>query len=282
MSYGPVPGTLYVPNTYQEAMVFHPLLAQRVLGGMNGTTLYNRVAGPSCSWYTAETVPIPTAQARYIRTGMANTSVVGPGTQNVAIGGLSKQVGAFTKPYFDGEFTSSNDPYAESAQRRLEYVERAGQVLEPLALPMAMIMQGLYGGETIPSAVAATLAQLPSTPDIVASVRRAGLFLQAVSDYVDGSEYSVMQVATLIDDLLNGQSMSGEAEEVAEGALERGLIAVEQDIAISGEIQPDWSALDETNGASEPVAPAENTGESKKKSLTPWLLGGALALYTLR
>ena len=31
MSYGPVPGTLYVPNTYQEAMVFHPLLAQRVL-----------------------------------------------------------------------------------------------------------------------------------------------------------------------------------------------------------------------------------------------------------
>ncbi len=279
MSYGPVPGTLYVPNTYQEAMVFHPLLAQRVLGGMNGSTLYNRVVGPSCSWYTAETVPIPTPQARYIRTGMANTSLVG---------GLSKRGGALTKPAFvDAGSTSLNpsqgdDTYEEIVQRQVETREYIRQLLEPLALPMSMIIQGLYGGETVSSAVAATLAQLPSTPDIVASVRRAGVFVQAISDYVEGSDYSAMQAASLIDDMLNGQSMSGEAEEVAEGALELGLFAVEQDIAISGEIQPDWSALDETGGAGESAASSENAGESKKKSLAPWLLGGALAFYALR
>ena len=300
MSYGPVPGTLYVPNTYQEAMVFHPLLAQRVLGGMNGSTLYNRVVGPSCSWYTAETVPIPTAQARYIRTGMANTSLVGGlskrgGTLSTSLAGVEipsqgdkpffdvVEFGPSDEPYVDDpNFEPYDDPYAESRERALAFVARAQQVLEPLALPMMMIMQGLQGGETVSSAVAATLAQLPSTPDIVASVRRAGVFLQAVSDYVAGSGYSVMQAATLIDDLLNGQSMSAEAEELAEGALELGLLAVEQDIAISGEIQPDWSALDETNGVSEPVAPADSTGESKRGSIVPWLIGGVLALRVLR
>lgn len=277
MSYGPVPGTLYVPNTYQEAVVFHPLLAQRVLGGMNGSTLYNRVVGPSCSWYTAETVPIPTAQARYIRTGMA-----GPMPN-----GITKNVGSDVSVRIDA------------------YVW-------PISPILKMIGQKLHAGESLQSAISSTRAELPPTAGYTAAVRQAGLYWLALARVASVNNYSTMQVANLVDSILE-KGASGLSEEdyvVGAEALNAGVLAVEEDALRNpaetaafveesvvpfddATVQPglpptpdltEAIIAEETTSPLPPAADAssEDAGEPKKKSLTPWLLGGALAFYALR